>query len=610
MTHKQPLIPVHFKKRSFLVALALSLPLQGLSLQANASAVVGPDNMNFYSPPAMSSGDHGDLIWYREANITLNAQSPAVKAWDVLYHSTDAIGQPNVVSGTIIVPDTSWTGSGSRPMITYGVATHGLAQGCAPSLQLAAGTEYEEANLNAALQRGYAVLVSDNPGYTNDSGVTPYMVGKAQAHAALDIVTAAGEIPGAIDPNAKLGIWGYSQGGQTAAWAGELQPSYAPQLNLVGVASGGTPADLLDTAFYLNGSTGSSFFLGAIIGLSTQYPAEIPIEDEINAAGSAALATAKNQCIFESLFEFMNDDIDQYTLGNRGLDELLTELPEAAAVVEEQSMAQEKMKAPLYLYHGQADEFIPLDQNYDLKRQYCRLGSNVTFDLYPSEHVVTQFQAAPFVLDWLDNRMKGYPTLGSCITFKPRPQSTANPGGGNFIVSLDEWPLTASMHLKSLDQTVNLPKKSTFSADTDMTAQTLDGTMTVPDFSTKLNIVLPLDVKLSVKPAQATNGTVQLDNNGILSISGNAYADITVKSAGISFFQIPFGCQTESAVAFPLEFTGPVSSLGDGQLTFTGTTSFPAMKNCGLFNGLFTTLMSGPGQQYSFNVAPPEPKRN
>jgi hypothetical protein len=31
------------------------------------------------------------------------------------------------------------------------------------------------------------------------------------------------------------------------------------------------------------------------------------------------------------------------------------------------------------------------------------------------------------------------------------------------------------------------------------------------------------------------------------------------------------------------------------------------MKSCGMFNSLFTTLMSGPGQQYSFNVSPPPP---
>lgn len=590
--------------------LAAGLFATGMPLAAQASAVVGPDGLDFYTVPTVVAGSHGELIWYREAVVTLAPKSPAFKAWNVLYHSTDALGQPNVVSGTVIVPTSAWTGGAHRPVITYAVGTHGLAQPCAPSLQLASGTDYEAANISAALGHGYAVLISDNPGYTNESPLPAYMVGKSQAHAALDIVAAAGGIPGAIDPDANVAIWGYSQGGQTAAWAGELQPHYAPDMKLVGVASGGTPANLLKTAEYLNGSTGASFMLNAIMGLSQQYPDALPIQDEVNAEGAAALATTANQCVFESLFEFMNDDLSRYTTGNRSLETLLHELPQAQGVVEAQAMGQEKMQVPLYLYHGQADEFIPLDQNYDLKTQYCRLGGKVTFDLYPSEHIVTQFQASPYVLNWMDERFSGLPALDSCLTVKPKPQSTANPGGGNFVVSMNAWPLNASMRLKTLNQSVDLPKTSNFTAESDMTVEVLAGTLNVPDFTTKLNILLPLDVKLSVKPAQPASGTVSLDNDGILHIDGSAYANITVKSAGISFFQIPFGCQTETAVEFPLVFDGPISSLGNGNLTFSGVTTFPRMKNCGLFNGLFSTLMSGPGQTFSFNVAPPAPKNN
>ena len=56
-----------------------------------------------------------------------------------------------------------------------------------------------------------------------------------------------------------------------------------------------------------------------------------------------------------------------------------------------------------------------------------------------------------------------------------------------------------------------------------------------------------------------------------------------------------------------MNFNGPISSLGNGGLSFEGETTFPRLTDCGLFNGLFTTLMSGPGQQYSFNIAPPAP---
>lgn len=85
------------------------------------------------------------------------------------------------------------------------------------------GKDYENINISAALNAGYAVLVSDNPGYTNNAGLPGYMVGKAQAHAVLDIVTAASQVPGSIvTADSKTAIWGYSQGGQTAAWAGEV----------------------------------------------------------------------------------------------------------------------------------------------------------------------------------------------------------------------------------------------------------------------------------------------------------------------------------------------------------------------------------------------------
>jgi len=33
------------------------------------------------------------------------------------------------------------------------------------------------------------------------------------------------------------------------------------------------------------------------------------------------------------------------------------------------------------------------------------------------------------------------------------------------------------------------------------------------------------------------------------------------------------------------------------------------MTGCGIWSGLFSTLMSGPGQTYEFTVAPPAPSR-
>lgn len=585
------------------VAASLTLPF----MSAHAAPSMGPAGEAFYQPPVMAGGTHGDLIWYRNATVDLGSSAPSLQAWNLMYHSNDALDASNIVTGTVLMPSSPWNGSGARPIVSYAVGTHGLAQRCAPSRQLASGTDYEAANIEAALRAGYTVVVTDNPGYTTGK-VPTYLAGKAQGQAALDIVLAAAQIPGAgISASAPTAVWGYSQGGQTAAWAGELLTSYASDLNVVGIAAGGTPADFTASAYYLDGSAGSSFLLQAVVGLGEQYPEGISIDQLANSFGKATIdQVVANDCVFDTLFPYMNTSISKYTVGNKTLSELL-EIDAVNDTLTAQKLGTKKVPVPIYMYHGQADEFIPLKQHTDLKGQYCRKFSNATFATYPSEHIVTQFQAAPYVLSWLGDRFADKFTAGTCLTLQPKPTSTANPGGGNFVVSLDEWPLDATIQLKTLGQEVVLPQDATFSADTDMTAGTLDGTLNVPEFLAKLNILLPLDVKLSVIPVGRTSGSANLDNNGQLSVHGQANANVSVKSAGFGWLQIPFGCQTESSVAFPIDFEGPISSLGNGNLSFGGETTFPSMKSCGIFNGMFTLLMSGPGQEYSFTVSPPAP---
>lgn len=586
-----------------------AVPLACLALAASighAAPVAGPSGLAFYTPPAsMPAGTQGDLISYSPAQPDLGVGAPDVKAWRVMYRSTDSVGAPNVVTGMVIVPTKAWANAAeARPIVSYAVGTHGLAQGCAPSIQLEKGTDYESANIRASLDAGYAVLVSDYQGYTTGSTPT-YLAGASQGNAVLDIVRAAGQIPsGGVNASAKTAIWGYSQGGQSAAWAAQRHAGYAPNVNLVGVAAGGVPGDFLTTAKYLDGNNGASFLFSGIIGLSTQYPTAIPLNDLANATGQAAIARGKQQCVFESLFDLMNRNLSEFTVGNQTLDQLLTALPAAKQAVVAQDLGGDKVNVPLYQYHGQADEFIPLAQAVSLKKKYCGKFSNVTFDLYPSEHIVTQFQAAPKVLGWLGDRFSGKSTAGSCSYNGPEPQSTANPVNGNFVVSLKEWMLSATVGLKTLGQTVTMPPESTFTADADMTAKRLAGELNIPDFKQKLNIIgLPVQVGLSVKPVGQTTGTVELNNAGMLKIRGMAYADITITSV----FGIPFGeCKTSKPVEFPINFDGPVSALGSGNLTFSGTTSFPMIKGC-FISAILSTMMSGSGQTYTFTVSPKAP---
>jgi hypothetical protein len=577
----------------------------GAALSAQASPVVGSSGMDFYTAPSVLPASNGTLISYRPATTNLGPSAPPVSAWNVMYKSTDSRNVGNAVTGTVLIPTQAWSGTGNRPIMSYAVGTHGLAQGCAPSLQIAAGSDYENANIVAALKAGYSVVISDYQGYT--TGATPtYLAGASQGHAVLDIVRAATQIPSAgLSTSSKVVMWGFSQGGQSVGWAAQLKTSYAPELNVVGAAAGGVPADFISSANYLDGSAGASFLLGGVIGLAEQYPDLIPLDTLANANGQATIARGKTECVFEALFDLMNHKLSEYTVDNQTLAQLEA-VPSINQAMTAQNLTKTKLPMPMYLYHGTADEFIPLAQSVTLKKAYCSAGSNVTYGVYPSEHIATQFQAAPTVLTWLSDRVAGKTTLGTCLTLNAAPVANANPSGGDFVVSLSKWSLTGTMTLATMqNQIVTLPTASTFSSDADITSRTLNNSvMTVPDFTTTLKVVgIPTKVGLSIAQVGPLTGSVSLDNSGQLHIHGAANVNISVTSLdGINVGS----CTTETPVALPLDFDGPVSAMGSGGLVFSGTTTFPKIKGC-LTSSIISLLMSGSGQGYKFTVTPPAP---
>jgi pimeloyl-ACP methyl ester carboxylesterase len=493
-------------------------------------------------------------------------------------------------------------------VVSYAVGTHGLANSCAPSVQLARGTDYEAANMAAALNAGYAVLVTDYQGYTN--GATPtYLAGASQGHAVLDIFTAASQIPNSgVSLSAKAAIWGFSQGGQSAAWAAEQASSYAKNVKLVGVAAGGIPADFVTTANYLDGKAGSSFLLQGVVGLAQQYPTQIPINTLANSAGKAAIATAQGQCVFESLFAFMNAPLSRYTTGNQTLTQLLGN-PTIKNVLLAQNLGTKRVSVPLYQYHGVDDEFIPLDQAVALKRKYCGKFSNVTFGVYPSEHIVTQFQAAPQVMSWLGDRFAGRVTTGTCTSFAKVPTSIASPGGGDFVVKLRDWDVGGTVDLAGALSVMSVPAGAKLNAETNLTKGTLSGDIAIPPFQADLKIagLLPIIVQVTIAPTEPLSGSAILDNTGRVHVRGKFFADIKLRSLGDKI-SIPAGCTTESPVEFRLNFDGPLSSLGNGKLLFDGTTSFPKLKDCWI-DGTLEVFFSQSGQKFQFSAKPPAPTR-
>lgn len=580
----------------------------GFAASAHAAPVVGPSGNAFYTPPApLPAGANGDLVWYRPTTVDLGPGAPAVNAYTVLYRSTDSAGQPIPVTGTVMVPTARV--SGYRRIVSYAFGTQGLGQQCAPSKQLVAGTEYEKGNVIAALKRGWAVVGSDYAGYTAGSKTT-YSAGAAQGAQVLDVIKAAAQIPsGGVDIRARAAIWGYSIGGQAAAWAGERHKTYAPTVNLVGVAAGGVPADLSLAADYLNGSAGASFALQSIVGLSEQYPTEVPFDTLSNDAGKAARADVKTKCVFEALNSYINADIKDYTAGNLTLDQLKA-IPSVAGVIAAQKLGTTKPSTSTFLYHGQADEFIPLGQAHVLKKAYCAKTTRVKFNLYPSEHLTTLVQAAPEVTNWIYYRFAGSTAPSDCSSTKPPPVSTAPPQGGDFLVNLTNWSLTGTTSLAKLGQTIKLPSTSSFTGSANLTDSDLSGTVKIPPFATTISLAgLPVKVSLDIRPSGSVFGDVSLDNDGQLHLDATAPVYIYLKNVTVGI-TLGTNCRTRYPVLIPLKFDGPVTALGDSTLKFASIASFSELIDCGLYGPLLSQIFSGPGQRFNITLAPRAPVSN
>jgi dienelactone hydrolase len=577
-----------------------------LSLASAHAATVGPSGAAFYNAPApLPAGTHGELISFRPTEVKLGSDAPAVQAFNVMYLSQDSENKPLPVTGTVLVPKEPVPSGGVRPVILYAVGTHGLGSDCSASKQLASGNDYEIGNINAALKAGYAVLVTDYYGYVN-GGTPRYMAGRSQGHNVLDIFKAATSIPGSgLSPSAKVAIWGYSQGGQAAAWAAEVQSSYAPSMNVVAAAHGGTPSNFFETANYLNGRNGAAFLASAIVGLNEEYPAEIPFDLAVSDQGRVEVEKLKQKCVFQAVFDYQNKDIGSYTTPGFTLDKLL-QINSVKAVLEDQALGNNPVKFPMYQYHGQADEFIPLAQAYALKQKYCAKGTNLTFDLYAVEHLFTQFQSGPVVLSWLNDRFAGKPTPNSCAN-NSVPASTSNDNSGNLIVSLKQWPMKLAIRVNLLKQDIVLPPESNFTGDADLNEQLLKNTVVhVPPFLTDLKII-GLSIKAGVKVTDtgATTAKVSVTPDGLLHVHGQAAVNVSLTSLN----GIPTGeCKGTKPLIVPFDYDGPISAFGSGSINFAGTAALPPFKGC-ILSGIFTVIVSNWQHGYKFNLAPPSPVR-
>lgn len=223
------------------VSVALALGVAVLLALGGALLLDGDDRPApdaFYAPPATVPGAPGALLRAE----SLPAAAPAgTEAWRILYTTTRPDGSPTVASGTVLAP--AERGARELPLLTVAHGTTGIASKCAPSLTTAPfANGAEAAVLEMVAEHGWAAVSTDYPGI-GTAGGHPYLVGEAEARSVLDASRAAARLD-SLRIGSKTVVWGYSQGGHAALWAGQVATAYAPDLAIEGIAALAPVTDL------------------------------------------------------------------------------------------------------------------------------------------------------------------------------------------------------------------------------------------------------------------------------------------------------------------------------------------------------------------------------
>lgn len=360
----------------------------------------------FYEAPDSTPVEPGELL--RSEPFTSAEIPEGAIAWRILYTTTRNEGEPALASGLVIAP----LRTGPSPVIAWSHGTTGFAEGCAPSILddgLAAGAMMIQ---DQVIEQGWAIVATDYTGLGTE-GPHPYLIGQGEGRSVLDAVRAARQLPEANLADDTV-IWGHSQGGHAALWAGQLAAGYAPELDIGGVAALAPASNLPGLIDSLGTITGGEIFGSFVIAAyAATYP-DVNAADYLRPAARIIVPEMAERCLAEkstivSVLQALLFDRPIWSgdLTGSGFEARLVENIPAGQV-----------EAPLLIGQGADDTLILPTVQQAYVEDRCDAGQPIDYRTYPGRGHVPLVEAdsplIPELIAWTQDRFAGAPAGDTC----------------------------------------------------------------------------------------------------------------------------------------------------------------------------------------------------
>lgn len=372
----------------------------------------------FYDVTSWQPGAPGTLVKAEP----VDGGPDGMKLYRIMYQSTDLQGNAIPVTGLFAVPGGE-PPPGGFPLVGFAHGTTGVGQACGMSQSPTTPNTPSYSNfvphIQPLVQEGWAVVATDYAGM-GAPGPSSYLVGPLEARGLLDSMRATAApsaLTGSVPINqAKLGIYGKSQGGEAALSAMELAPTYAPELDIgggVALAPGLTPAlqGVLDAVASNPTSTSQNMFVLLIAkSFAANYPQYTSLDAILSDQGKAKLAVLDSACGGDLAQQVV--DVPLSKLLKQPVDSgLVTALGEAMP-------GSVPLESPVMVVQGLKDKTILPQFTHAEVMSRCALGDTVYYVRYPyDDHPSLNYQARlhqPSVIDWMNARWAGEPAPDNC----------------------------------------------------------------------------------------------------------------------------------------------------------------------------------------------------
>ncbi|GAA1016119.1 lipase family protein [Nocardiopsis tropica] len=415
-------------RRAALLVTSTVLLSAGVIAAPSASALPpivepAPPADSFYDAPAnLAELAPGTVIRSRTTSVrSLQVMPVNVDAWQLAYRTSDADKKPAITVTTVLVP------RGKKPtkLLSYQAATDSTLRVCQPSYGLTSGGPIDLGSPSGpltfampgaemlfatlGLNEGWAVAMPDHGGSEN-TFLTPRQPG----YAVLDGIRAVENFTRlGLSASTPVALWGYSGGAIASSWTIEMQPGYAPELNIRGAAFGAPERDLAASLKSVNTSLLAGLIPLALSALGKDSEEfRTALDKVLTPEGRYRVNETRRHCMPQNVVSNLWFDYNRFL--TKPVDEVLR-IPAIKKVIDERGVSGKVPTVPAYVYNGITEEVAPITGTDKLVNSYCAGGASVTYrrEEFPpnpvkqlmTTHGVVVVTGAGGAFDWIKQRM-------------------------------------------------------------------------------------------------------------------------------------------------------------------------------------------------------------